>query len=100
MARSNAKPQEVKAGNEPKAGKKKMYKEPPPPNPAKKAAREAGFQQFIAREQLSVNEIKVVFDKVTQKFVEKLVAVPVPFIYDESRKHYVYSPATMEKEEK
>lgn len=99
MARSNAKPT-ARTGGMPKAGKKKMFQEPPPPNPQKQEAREAGQRQFISKKQLSVPGTKVVFDKPTQQFLTKIVDVPVPFIYDHDRKQFVYSPAIAEKEEK
>lgn len=100
MARSNAKPQPVRTSTGPKAGKKKNHTEPPLPNPAKKEAREFGNKQFVANHQLSVPGTKIVFDKNLQQFVTKLVDVPVPFIYDETRKHFVFSPAIAEKEDK
>lgn len=87
-----AKPTPVRGGHEPKAGKKKAFQEPPPPNLSKKEAREAGRQQFISPHQLTVPDTKIVFDKKTQRFVTKLVDLPVPFIWDSDRKNFVYSP--------
>lgn len=100
MARSNPKPTEVKGSYTPKAGKKKSYTEPPAKNPAKQAAREAGLRQFIAREQLTVEEFQLKFDQKTQQFVHKRVAVTVPFLWDEYRKQFIYSPAKEIREER
>lgn len=100
MARGNAKPAPVRGTYTPKAGKKKNPKQPPAPNLAKRDAREAGFQQFISKTQLTVPGTKIVFDKATGQFVTKLVAVNVPFLYDETRKHLVYSPTMSEREDR
>lgn len=98
MARGNAKPQGVRGSNPPKAGNKRMLKEPPPKNMKKQDARDAGRQQFIAKEQLTVKEFQLKFDKNTQQFVHKLVDVNVPFLWDEDRKQFVYSPGKSEEE--
>lgn len=87
-----AKPQALRGGHEPKAGKKKAFQEPPSPNVSKKEAREKGRQQFISARQLTVPDTKIVFDKKTQRFVTKLVDLPVPFVWDATRKNFVYSP--------
>ena len=40
----------IRGDKPPKAGKKKSYQAPPPPNPEKRGAREQGMQQFTAKE--------------------------------------------------
>lgn len=86
-----AKEKPVKAGGYiPKAGNKRSYKAPPPLNPEKQRAREAGEQQFQSEEQFTVPSTKVVLDKKTMTFITKLYNEPVAFRYDENRKQFVY----------
>ena len=80
-----------------KAGKKKSYQAPPPVNLEKKVAREAGEQQFQSPSQLTVLASKFVVDKKTGRIVLKTYDEPVPFLYDPTRKRFVYSPPTKEK---
>lgn len=76
-----------------KAGKKAgAYVEPPAVNKEKQKRSEAGRRQFIAKTQLTEQAIKTVFNKKTFKFEEKLVDVAVPFVWDETRGQFVYSP--------
>jgi hypothetical protein len=76
-----------------KAGKKAgAYVEPPAPNKEKQKRSEAGRQQFVAKQQLTEPAVKTTFNKKTFKFEERLVEVAVPFIWDETRGQFVYSP--------
>lgn len=86
------KPTKLNAGERVKAGKKKSFTPPPAPNPENKKRRDAGRQQFVAKHQLTEQVVKTVFNKKTFKFEEKLVEVTVPFIWDETRGQFVYSP--------
>jgi len=92
-----AKPQALRSGEMVKAGKKKPHTDPPAVNESKRDRREKGFQQFIAQEQLTVKDTKLVFDKKTQQFIYKLVDVNVPYLWDETRKHFVYSPGVIDE---
>jgi hypothetical protein len=91
-----AKPIAVRAGEVVKAGKKKPHVEPPAENQSNKDRRDKGYQQFISPVQLTVKDTKFVFDKKTQQFTWKLVDVNVPYMWDESRKHFVYSPGQVD----
>lgn len=84
---------------DPKAGKKKAYKPPPSPNLEKTEARRLGEQQFVAREQLTVPATKIVFDKKTQRFIIKAYDEPVNFLFDETRKHFIFSPRQTEEKQ-
>ena len=88
-----AKPTAVRAGETVKAGKKKPFQAPQPVNRAKQEARELGEKQFITKEQLSVPGTKIVVDKLTGKISTKVIAIPVPFLWDEHRKHFIFSPS-------
>lgn len=92
MATGNAKATQLKSGETVKAGKKKHYTEPHPPNKEKQAARESGEKQFLSPVVLTVPATKIVFDEKTQQFITKAYAAPVDFLWDETRKHFVYSP--------
>lgn len=74
-----------------KAGKKKSYVAPPAPNPENQRRREAGQQQFQSREQFTQKIVKVVLNKKTFQFEDKIVDDPIPFIWDKDRKQFVYS---------
>lgn len=88
MARSNPKPT-ARKGDEPKAGKKKRFRSPPPVNREKQDRREAGEQQFHS---------KVNFTEEVQSFKMKngvlmpsVKHVSIPYLYDETRKRVVFN---------
>lgn len=90
------KPQAVKGNHIPRAGKKHSYTAPQPLNPEKKRLKEMGEKQFYTKEQLTVPATKLVFDKKIGKIVVRAYDAPVQFLWDENRKHFVYSPPSKE----
>lgn len=81
-----------------KAGKRSGgWNEPPAPKAENRAAREAGEQQFIAKQQLFIERPKIVFDKNKMRFIEKLVQIPVDQIFDPARGRLVRSPIFKDK---
>ena len=88
----------LRSGEKVKAGKKKSYTPPPVPNPDNKKRREAGRQQFYAKEQLTQPATKIVYNQKTKQFETKLYDSPVPFLWDETRKQFVYSPVREERD--
>jgi|ERR1700745_1085274 len=86
---------ETRGSNPTKAGKKSgSYQEPPMPNLEKQRLREMGNQQFFAKTQLTVPATKIVVDKNTGRIMTKVYDHPVSFLWDETRKHFIYSPLT------
>lgn len=79
-----------------RAGKKKSYTSPQPPNPEKKRLREMGEKQFYTDRQLTIPATKLVLDKKTGRIVAKVYDAPVSFLWDETRKHFIFSPPDKE----
>lgn len=86
------KPTESKGSHPVRAGKKKPFVAPLPPNLEKQKKRDMGEQQFHSNEQLTVLATKMVVDKKTNRIVAKVYDAPVSFLWDSTRKHFVYSP--------
>lgn len=89
MARGNAKPVEAKPGKTVKAGRKKMYKEPPPVNKDKRDRRLLGEQQFHSKINFT-EEVQVMRYK-DGKVIMDTKHVPIPYRYDPTRKRIVYN---------
>lgn len=87
MARSNAKPQQLKSEQKIKAGRKKSYKAPPPVNKIKQDARLLGDQQFFSK--VNFTEETQTIKIVDGILVSRTKDVPIPYRYDPTRKRLV-----------
>lgn len=88
-----------------KAGKRSGHTVYPAPiSPERRAAKEQGEQQFVAKEQLTVTrEIEVlVWDKALggAVFRTKKITKEADYVFDASRGRVVYSPSFKEKASK
>lgn len=88
MARSNPKPT-TRQGDQPKAGKKKNYKAPPPVNKDKQDRRILGDQQFVSKVNFT-EEVQTIRFR-DGKMISDVKHVPIPYKYDPTRKHLVYN---------
>lgn len=89
MARSNAKPQEVKSGQKVKAGRKKMFQAPPPVNKEKQDRRRMGEQQFHSKVNFT-EEVQVMKFRDGKVFIDSK-HVSIPYKYDPTRKQVVFN---------
>jgi hypothetical protein len=77
---------------------------PAPISSERRAGKDQGEQQFVAKEQITVQrEIPwIVYDKALQAFVysTKKITIPAEYVFDASRGRVVYSPSFKEKSSK
>lgn len=85
-----------------KAGKRSGHQEYPAPiSSERRAGKEQGEQQFVAKEQLTVTHEyeKIEYDRALGAFVYRTrkITTPAEFVFDASRGRVVYSPSFKEK---
>lgn len=85
-----------------KAGKRSGHQVYPAPiSSERRAAKEQGEQQFVAKEQLTVTREyeKIEYDKALGAFVYRIkkVTTPAEYVFDVNRGRVVYSPSFKEK---